>query len=125
MLEERHFIYRQLDVTGIQNCTLGKWWSPFKLVDCSLLFWCFFAEKFVCCVRMSLTGRLISFVRFKLIFFSDLQWICGYLMGFTGTGYRNNRVFPLTNPYISNIVQQCLWSYLELGLPVIQSRSFF
>ena len=45
--------------------------------------------------------------------------------GFTGTGYRNNRVFPLTNPYISNIVQQCRWSYLERGLPVIQPRIFF
>lgn len=45
--------------------------------------------------------------------------------GFTGTGYRNNRVFPPTNPYISNIVQQCRWSYLERGLPVIQPRIFF
>ena len=46
-------------------------------------------------------------------------------MGFIATDYRSNRVFPLTNPYISNIVQQRRWSYLELGWPVIQPRIFF
>ena len=46
-------------------------------------------------------------------------------MGFIATDYRSNRVFPLTNPYISNIMQQRRWSYLELGSPVIQPRIFF
>ena len=55
---------------------------------------------------------IVIFRSIKADCFSDLQWINGYLMGFTGNGYRNNRVFPLTNPCISNIVQQCRWSYL-------------
>ena len=104
MLEERHFIYRQLDVTGIQNCTLGKWWPPFKLVDCSLLFWCFFAEKFVCCVRMSLTGRLISFVRFKLIFFFRFTVDLWLFNGFYWNRLQKQSCFP---PYKSLYFEHC------------------
>lgn len=65
-LKESHFIYRQLDVMGIQISTLGKWWSLFQLlVNCVGVF---SLKNFVCCFGMSLTGRL-SFVRFKLIVF--------------------------------------------------------
>ena len=42
-LKESHFIYRQMDVMGIQISTLGKWWSLFQLVvNC---FGVFIAEK--------------------------------------------------------------------------------
>ena len=33
-------------------------------------------------------------------------------------GYRNDRFFSHTNPYILNVTQQCRCSYFELGLPV-------
>ena len=60
-------IYRQLDVMGIQISTRGKWWSLFQLVV--NWFGVFKLKNFVCCFGMSLTGRLLSFVRFKLIVF--------------------------------------------------------
>ena len=67
MLEESHCIYRQLDVMGSQISALGKWWSLFQLVvNC---FGVFSLKNFVCCFRISFTGRLLSFVRFKLIVF--------------------------------------------------------
>ena len=48
---ESHFIYRQLDVMGIQISTLGKWWSLFQLVvNC---FGVFSLKNFVCCFGMS------------------------------------------------------------------------
>ena len=38
-----------------------------------------------------------------------------YLDPFAFVGYRNDRFFFHTNPYILNFSQQCRWSYFELG----------
>lgn len=66
-LKESHFICRQLDVMGIQISALGKWRSLFQfVVNC---FGVFSLKNFVCSFGMSLTGRLLSFVRFKPIVF--------------------------------------------------------
>ena len=36
---------------------------------------------------------------------------------------QKRQVFPHTNPYISNVTQQCRCSYFELGLPVVSRGS--
>ena len=43
---------------------------------------------------------------------------CFLLKSFLFVGYRNDRFFSHTNPYILNVTQQCRCSYFELGLPV-------
>ena len=43
---------------------------------------------------------------------------CFYWNPFIFVGYRNDRLFPHTNPYISNVTQQRRSSYFELGLPL-------
>ena len=34
---------------------------------------------------------------------------------------RNDRYFSHTNPYISNVSQQCQCLYFELGIPVVSA----
>ena len=41
---------------------------------------------------------------------------CFYLNPFIFVGYRNDRFFPHSNPYTSNVTQQRQCSYFELGL---------
>ena len=71
------------------------------------------------------TGRFMGF--YVNGFLSHVTHIsskvsCFLLKSFPFFGYRNDRFFSHTNPYISNITQQChvrRWSYFELALLVV------
>ena len=96
---------------------------------CNLRKWKDFNKKQLTSLKMCVTSLLCGpradlwpFYGFLCKRFS--LYIKVYLNSFIFVGYRNDRFFPRTNPYILNVTQQRRCSYFELGLPVVSSETY-